>query len=188
MTISREVLELAAEVAAELESHSLTPLVIGAVALAAHGYVRTTEDLDFGANLSPEKLRNLAASLDGKGFDVELHEPDASDPLGGVIDVRRGNGLVQIINFDNSPAGGFPRLIDDALKHAQRADGIPGLVAAPLDLILFKLYAGGSGSRNDILHLLEVVELDLDEITQRAKTARVLEKEWTRILRELSEE
>jgi hypothetical protein len=49
---------------------------------------------------------------------VEVSLPDGNDPLGAVINVTRfgseGSALVQVVNFDNSPGGGFPARIHDA--------------------------------------------------------------------------
>lgn len=188
MSFSEKTLLLAEEVATELERVEAQPLIIGAVAMAARGYPRETRDLDFAVNLPVERLREVAQAFSERGLDSELKEPDGDDPLGGVLRIKSGRELVEVVSFDNPPSGGFPRLVTDALESATKIEGLPGLVAAPIDLILFKLYAGGPKSRNDILHLLEVVELDLDEITRRAKTARILEKEWTRILRDLAED
>jgi hypothetical protein len=63
-------------------------LVIGAAALAGHGYVRLTRDIDLAGNLSLRQLRELSAALEKKGYSVALREPDADDPLGGVLDIQ----------------------------------------------------------------------------------------------------
>ncbi len=74
-------------------------LQLGAVALAAHGYVRFTEDLDLGVNTDLGALHKAAEVIRTAGFEVELREPDGQDPLGGVVDVRGPYGLVQIVNY-----------------------------------------------------------------------------------------
>jgi hypothetical protein len=50
MSDPEEIIRAAEEVAGILESRGVGAIVIGAVALAAHGYVRFTEDLDLGVN------------------------------------------------------------------------------------------------------------------------------------------
>jgi hypothetical protein len=39
------------------------PVVIGTVSLAAHRYVRFTEDIDLGVNAGPKQMRALAEDL-----------------------------------------------------------------------------------------------------------------------------
>jgi hypothetical protein len=109
-----EVIRAAEEVAGILESRGVGVVVIGAVALAAHGYVRFTEDIDLGVNTDLGTLGRVADSLRTVGFEVELREPDGEDPLGGVVDVRGPFGLVQIVNY----GGRFPAVNDGGLAAA----------------------------------------------------------------------
>jgi hypothetical protein len=50
MTDPDAMIRAAEKVADVLQSRGVGSVVIGAVALAAHGYVRFTEDLDLGVN------------------------------------------------------------------------------------------------------------------------------------------
>lgn len=75
-----ELLRKAEEVFSILQRHHLDAIVIGAVALATHHYVRQTEDLDLGVNADLTTLRDVAVSLCLAGFDAELREPDDADP------------------------------------------------------------------------------------------------------------
>jgi len=109
-----DVIRAAEQVTGILESRGVGAVVIGAVALAAHGYVRFTEDLDLGVNTDSATLHQVATALRTAGFEVELREPDGQDPLGGVVDVRGPFGLVQIVNY----GGRFPAVIDAALATA----------------------------------------------------------------------
>ena len=115
MSDPEEVIRAAEEVAGILESRGVGAVVIGAVALAAHGYVRFTEDLDLGVNTDLGTLRQAADALRTVGFEVELREPDGQDPLGGVVDVRGPFGLVQIVNY----GGRFPAVIEGGLAAAE---------------------------------------------------------------------
>ena len=72
MTDPDEVIRAAEEVTGILESRGVGALVIGAVALAAHGYVRFTEDLDLGVNTDLGTLNQVADALRTAGFEVEL--------------------------------------------------------------------------------------------------------------------
>ena len=142
----RRTLEVASEVQTALRAQGLEAVVIGAMALAIHGYPRSTEDLDLAVAAAPGALHTLADALRRRGFEVEVRDPDAEDPLGGVVDVRaEGADLVQVVNFDNPPASGFPRLVHDALRGA--VELLPGSalrVVDPYHLVVFKLYAGGA--------------------------------------------
>ncbi|MFM7034814.1 MAG: hypothetical protein ACKOYJ_06440 [Planctomycetia bacterium] len=147
-----EVIRAAEEIAEALEARGVGALVIGAVALAAHGYVRFTEDLDLGVNADLVTLKQVAESLRNKGFEVEVREPDGQDPLGGVVDVRGPFGLVQIVNY----GGRFPAVIDGGLAAADtviRSGSRLRIVPLP-HLIALKLYAGGTKSRADIVEVL----------------------------------
>lgn len=152
MTDPDAMIRAAEEIADVLQSQGVGAVVIGAVALAAHGYVRFTEDLDLGVNTDLGTLGRIAEALRKAGFDVELREPDGDDPLGGVVDVRGPFGLVQIVNF----GGRFPAVIDGGLAAADvviRPGSQLRIVPLP-HLVALKLYAGGTKSRADIVELL----------------------------------
>lgn len=163
MEDAHPILQAAEEILHHLHDQQLDALVIGAVALAAHRYVRQTEDLDLGVNANVQKLRQLAESLRAAGYQAELHTPDAEDPLGGVIDIEGPFGSIQIISY----AEKFPAVIEDALREAQLTarPGSP-LKLVPLPhLIALKLYAGGTKSKADIIELLvRNPELDLNSL------------------------
>lgn len=166
-----DLLRTAEEVLAILARHQLDAVVIGAVALAAHHYVRQTEDLDLGVNADLPTLRAVVASLRDAGFEAELREPDAADPLGGVIDVSGRFGLIQIISY----AGRFPAVIEDAVRLSTLVvrEGSPLKIVPIPHLIALKLYAGGHKSKADIIELLvRNPDLDLNEV--RAVCARYL--------------
>ncbi len=147
------ILDAAEEVLSVLAEHRIEAVVIGAVAMAAHHYVRQTEDLDLGVVATVQEMRTLAAALVRRGFEAELREPGPDDPLAGVIDVRGDFGLVQIISY----AGRFPAVIEEALRSATltvREGSRLRIVPIP-HLVALKLYAGGYKSRSDIMELLE---------------------------------
>lgn len=167
--------ELAREVTEVLRAERLEPLLIGALALAVHNYPRQTEDLDLAIAIAPRDLQRLADALRVREMEVELNLPDAEDPLGGVLTCRRAGAFpVQVVNFDNAPAGGFPALVRDAAPRARLVgDELPLRVVSVIDLILFKLYAGGPKSRSDILELLVRNPVDLEELRARCERYRM---------------
>lgn len=145
-------LQAAERVASLLAAHGVPGVVIGAVALAAYRYVRYTEDIDLGVDADLAQMRTLEKALRDEGFCVQFHEPDGDDPLGGVIDVSGPFGLVQVVSFANR----FPAVIRDALAGEDvRIRSGSHLRLVPIaQLVALKLYAGGAGSKSDILELL----------------------------------
>lgn len=146
------ILTAAEKVVAVLDRLGIGALVIGGVALAAHRYVRHTDDLDVGVNARVTTLGRVADELRAEGFGVELREPDADDPLGGVIDVTGPFGLIQVINFGER----FPAVIDDALGSSPPVvrPGSPLRIVPLPHLVALKLYAGGFRAKADIVELL----------------------------------
>ena len=165
-------LQAAERVARLLSENGVSAVVIGAVALAAHRYVRNTEDIDLGVDADLRKMRLLADVLREDGFNAEFHEPDGDDPLAGVIDVSGPFGLVQVISF----AGRFPAAIRDALA-GEDSRIRPGsdlrLIPIP-QLVALKLYSGGSKAKADIVELLRRnPEADLGEIRETCRRYRL---------------
>lgn len=129
--------------------------MIGGVALAVYNYPRATDDLDLGVSATLTTLRAIREELACQGHAALLREPDGDDPLGGTIDVESASGgFVQIVNFDNSPAGGFPSVIRDALRALGPPSGKLRVVPLPY-LVAMKLYAGGEKSIRDIQALVQ---------------------------------
>jgi len=172
MPDAESTLRAADRVVSVLGAMGVPAIVIGAVALAAHRYVRHTEDIDLGIDADLPKMRLLGAALRDDGFDAELYEPDGQDPLVGVIDVFRSFGLVQVVSF----AGGFPAVIRDALG-GEGLGVCPGseLRLVPLaQLVALKRYAGGIRSKADIAELLRRnPEADLDVIRETCRSYRI---------------
>lgn len=165
-----------------LAKEGLECVVIGAIALAVHRYVRFTEDVDLGVNADLKQMRRLVEVLESKGYDVELHEPDGDDPLAGVIDITGSFGMVQIVSFENR----FPAAIRDALA----ADKIPLIAGSNLkvipipQLVALKLYAGGLKSIADVVEMLRRnPEVDLKEIEETCQKYRI--RGWGKVMEEL---
>lgn len=177
----------AEKVAAILARRGVDSALIGAAALAVHLYPRSTEDVDLAVGVAPGCLPEIARDLRNEGFAVEISEPDPQDPLGGVLRVT-GQGMerVEIVNFCNPPAGGFPALVEAALRDAvPYREGAPLRVVSLPHLIVFKLYAGGPKSRSDVLELLRRNPgVDLADLRARCRRFR-LDRKLTSWLREL---
>lgn len=165
-----------------LNEHHVDAVVIGAVALAAHQYVRLTDDLDLAVNADLGHMRLLVEALHQAGHQAEFREPGGQDPLGDVIDVIGPFGQLQIISF----ADRFPAVIDDAVKSSTlrvRSGSALRLVPIP-HLVALKLYAGGLKSKVDIVELLSRnPQVVLKEIQSLCDHYRL--KGFPEILREL---
>ena len=155
---SEKTLQVAEEVAAELERAGVPCAVIGAMALAVHKYARATEDFDLATDVDPFRaLPVVAETLRLRGYQVELVTPDRDDPLGGALNISGADfNLVQVINFEN-PFARNATPATAAIRNAV-AGGVGSsklrVVTLP-DLIALKLYAGGPKSRADVAELLE---------------------------------
>lgn len=147
--------------------------LIGAAALAAHGYVRATQDVDFASNVNPfEELTKLDRALSELGLRTRLITPDDEDPLGGLlriweVDDDDGDPIepVEIVNFWN-PYRPARTPGADAIKNAVPLDDRPHIRCVRLaDLVALKLY---SHSRRDLADIVDVLArnpgADFDQI------------------------
>jgi hypothetical protein len=172
MPAANELLGAAEQIAGLLARKAVPTLVIGAIALAAHRYIRFTRDIDLAVDADLTEMKSLTLALTEAGYQAVLHEPDADDPLGGVIDISGAFGLVQIISF----ADRFSAAIHDALAGSP-LPLYPGslLRVAPIpQLVALKLYAGGLKAKADIIEMLRRnPEQDRAEITRTIKRYRL---------------
>jgi hypothetical protein len=121
--------------------------LIGAAALAARGVSRSTFDIDLLV-ADPRVLeREMWQPLASSGFAIDARTGDADDPLGGVVRIEYpGERPVDVIL-------GKPSWQHRAVERADVRAGGPPIVQAR-DLVLLKLYAGGSQDLWDIRELL----------------------------------
>lgn len=121
--------------------------LIGATALAAAGVSRSTFDIDLLV-LDRRCLETpFWAPLVHDALDVEVRRGDTDDPLAGVVRVSTpGERPIDIVV-------GKPAWQQRAIDRAIRRSGGPPVVQ-PRDLILLKLYAGGTQDLWDVRQLL----------------------------------
>jgi hypothetical protein len=97
-------------------------VVIGGVAVGAHGYVRGTEDLDLVPDPAPENLKRLTAAL----ADLESTLPTVGerpfDPAGDAGVIRRGGNVTAMTRFGE-------------LDVVQRARGVPSYSQLAADAV-----------------------------------------------------
>ena len=138
-------------VVAVLDGSGTPCALIGAAALAAAGVARSTFDVDL-LTTDPLVLRpSLWAGLRAEGVSVEIRHADADDPLGGVVRIEApAERPVDVIV-------GKHAWQDRAVRRARRPGPGPAIVL-PRDLVLLKLYAGGTQDLWDIRELLRLPE------------------------------
>lgn len=164
-----DLLELARRVRAEADVLGIPTAVIGGLALAHHGYVRATVDVDLAsATRFDGPLRDLAARLGAAGLHVDLRAPDVGDPLAGVLRVRAGpaGDPVDVVNFRADDSVG-----QRAVERAESgADGFRYVGLA--DLVALKLYAGSRFDLDDVARVLEArTAAELAEVRAVARAA-----------------
>ena len=155
MSAGADPLDAGALVAA-LHRHAVDYVVIGGIALQAHGHVRTTQDLDIIAAWTPDNLARLAAALGDldarlRGVDADLLDIDltSADDLyqGANFLVRTRHGALAIFAVADTP--GAPRSYAMLRQRAMPIEvrGITVLIAHPEHLIRMKTAAAALRDR-----------------------------------------
>jgi hypothetical protein len=134
-------------------------VVIGGVAVAAHGYVRGTEDLDLVPDPDPANLDRLTNSLE----ELESTLPTvgrAFDPTTDVAVIRRGGNVTADTRFGGldivQRAIGVPSysdLVADAVE--SELLGVPVRICSLARLREMKQAAGRDQDRADLANLPE---------------------------------
>lgn len=137
---------LLARVSRFLDRERVLHALIGAAAMAVHGVSRSTLDQDLLTTDTRVLAPDFWAAFDGPRADVR--RGDADDPLAGVVRVAgRPDRDVDVVVGRH---GWQQQAVDRALR-------FPGFfvpVVTAADLVLLKLYAGGSQDRWDVEQLL----------------------------------
>jgi predicted nucleotidyltransferase len=150
-----------------LNAAGIRYLVVGGLAVAAHGHARSTADVDLFVDLESENLRSAASTLASLGYrpsaPVALY--DLPNPLCRHAWAREQQLTVlrlvspehpQVeVDLDLAP----PIAFDAAFERAHRANVAPGTEAAFLgleDLIAWKRTLGRPKDLEDVEKLLEV--------------------------------
>jgi hypothetical protein len=110
-----------------LHERSVDFIVIGGVAVGAHGYVRGTEDLDVVPDPDPENLRRLTSALEELESTLPTVQDRRFDPATDAGVLRRGGNVTATTRF-----GG--------LDVVQRAQGVPSYTQLAGDAIQSELF------------------------------------------------
>ena len=133
--------------AAYLAGRDIAHALIGAAALAIHGVSRSTLDQDLLVVDGRVLDTGLWTAFDPASR-VTVRRGDVDDPLAGVVRiVQEGERDVDIVV-------GRQQWQREILTRATSLGSEPIRVVEPADLVLLKLYAGGSQDRWDIEQLL----------------------------------
>ena len=132
-----------------LAEHGIPHAVIGAVALAAHGVCRSTIDQDLLVTDRRVLHADFWTPLRPVAT-VDVRPGDDDDPLAGVVRLRQPD------QRDVDLVVGRHGWQDEVLARAVFFGGQGFPFADAADLILLKLYAGGSQDRWDIEQLLQL--------------------------------
>ena len=105
-----------------LHDQGIRFVVIGGVAVGAHGYVRATADLDLVPDPDPENLDRLVRALHSLEATLPTAADRRFDPDGDARVVRRGGNVTADTKF-----GG--------LDVIQLAEGVPGYSQLEIDAV-----------------------------------------------------
>ena len=155
----REIPLDAAEILTALDRHEVDYVLIGGMAVQAHGHVRTTQDADLLPAPEPSNLRRLVAALKELGArPAGMGQPpvgwalEASSFTGGVValDTRAGG-----VDIHGEPLGGarYDQVRARALVLDVAGARVP--VAGLDDLIAMKRASGRPIDRGDVLALTQ---------------------------------
>lgn len=155
---AERTLEVAQRVSDLLVREGVGHAVIGAVAMALHGHVRATRDLDLAVLVPPSpRLTSIAEALRREGLAAESSFPAPDDDLGGVLTVVGAEfDPVQIVNFYNPPRPPSS-LVREAIDSATRVGAFPVPVVALPHLVALKLATGAYRDELDVLDMLEAL-------------------------------
>lgn len=162
-----------------LTRHGIAHALIGAAALAARGIARSTYDIDLLTTDTRVLDSALWAGSSRDDVVVDVRRGDFDDPLGGVVRlVAPGERPVDIIL-------GRHAWQTTAIARAEAVPEGPPVILAH-DLVLLKLYAGGSQDLWDIRELLRLP--DADDLVTRVSQAladqsQAMRDSWVEALR-----
>jgi len=142
--------------------------VIGAMAASVHGAIRATLDADALLSVGLPKLRKLQKSFQIAGFDTELRQGNADDPIPALLTVgdRHGNRVDLLAGLRGLDPDAFARAIDVPFH------GGTLRVIGREDFIAMKCFAGGPQDIADARQAVATADGPLDVGLLRRVTRR----------------
>ncbi len=172
---------LLARVVAALEGRGVRCALIGATAMAVHGFSRATLDFDLMTTDQQCLDQSWWAGSPHPGWSVDIRVGDTDDPLAGVarFDALHERSVDLLVGREPWQQ----RLLERAALFAIEDTRVR--VAQVADLVLLKLYAGGPQDAWDI-HQLLAVEARVELVASVDRELYELPEEcqalWRRIL------
>lgn len=139
-----------------LDSFEIPYALVGAYAMAARGYPRSTVDIDFLTADERVGTSTTWVDLERAGATVDVRRGDADDPLGGVVHILLADGT------DVDVVLAKWKWEAELIARAEWLRFNDTLIRVPRtgDLILMKLAAGGYLDLRDAAALLAVADRD----------------------------
>lgn len=146
------------DVVARLQAAGVDYAVIGAMALAFHGVIRASLDVDLLLFPKPDSGIPIEKAFAGSGYSVERRDGDVDDPIPALIRLRDAHANQVDLLL------GLRRLDPAAASRTVTAEhqGTPLRFIGLEDLAAMKLYAGGPQDLEDTRQLLAAAGKDLD--------------------------
>ena len=139
-----------AQLTADLKEHRIDYMVIGAVALLAHGYKRFTSDIDLV--LTPEGLESVHRDLIGLGYVPAF--PDAKKRLRST----RDGIFIEVMTAGEYPGDGKPKPVRIP-EPSQASTEINGIQVVTLEKLIELKLASGISAPHRLKDLADVQEL-----------------------------
>ena len=146
-----EVQKTLVRIAAKLDELAIPYVVVGGMALVAHGYRRTTTDVDI--LVTADGLKKIHASLDGLGY---------LPPFAGSKHLRdtSSNVRIEFLVSGGFPGDGKPKAVAFPTPDNARPVSIDGVTYIGLSrLVELKLASGMTGGLGRLKDIADVVEL-----------------------------
>jgi hypothetical protein len=132
-----------------LRNESVEFIVVGAYALAAHGYPRATGDIDIWINRSAENSKRTFRALDAFGAPLSELTPNAFTTANMVFQIGVEPSRIDIltgidgVNFDDAWRNKVSTIVDDIVVD----------IISKADLLINKQAAGRDKDQSDIAWL-----------------------------------
>lgn len=165
--VASEILAAAETASAKLRETGIPHALVGGLAVGAHGYPRTTDDVDF--LVGDEAFEKHAGGL------VTLRLP--------LIAV--GNVRIDFVSMDESR--GEKEQLRSAVENPPQSNQVP--IVPLVALVYMKLKAGRQKDRADLVELLKRGRIEVEEIDRYlGEHAPVLVRKWEHIKKSAAEE
>jgi hypothetical protein len=139
-----------ARLVSDLNQHGIDYMIIGAVALIAHGYPRFTEDIDLV--MTPEDLETFHRELIGLGYVPQF--PGARKKIRSTVD----NVRIEIITSGEFPGDGKPKPVSFP-RPDEASIEIDGIWIVTLEKLIELKLASGMTAPHRLRDLADVQEL-----------------------------